>query len=142
MKEVLKNNIMVLLTSESVMQIENKIAEQKKCKIYKEDLPFLVNLIVEEVNQSEIPIKELEYFINNNQDKIIEFAFYFLDGQLPNSLSTGIAITYSIYLIYLKDKGDKSLEDYIKKRRIPNSLKFVAHLKKIKDKINHNLTLN
>ncbi len=135
MEALLKNKITSLLKSDAVVEIESKIAEQKKCKIYKDDLPFLVNLVMDEVNESELPIEELSYFINSNRDKIIEFAIYFLDGQSPKSLSTGIAITYSIYLIYLKDKGDELLEHYIKRRRIPNPRKFLLHLKKVNESI-------
>lgn len=132
MQEVLKNKITALLKSDDVISIENRIAEQKKCTIYKEDLPMLVGFLIDEVHQSELSIEELSSFIKSNKDNITKFAISFLDGQSPKSLSTGIAITYSIYLIYLKRKGDESLEAYIKRRRIPNANKFLLQLKKAK----------
>ncbi len=116
MQEVLKSKIIALLKSNDVISIENRIAEQKKCAIYKEDLPLLVGFMIDELHQSELSIEELCSFIKSNKDSIIAFAISFLDGQSPKSLSAGIAITYSIYLIYLEHKGDESLEAYINRK--------------------------
>jgi len=128
MKNLL-NRIEDLLKSDATIEIENSIAERKKCKIYKDDLPLLLNFLKDEVEQSELSIEELTHFIDNNKDDIVEFAICFLNGNSPATLSTGVAISYSIYLIYLRNKDAKQLELYIKKRRIPNSGKFLVHLK-------------
>lgn len=48
----------------------------------------------------------------------------FLDGQSPKSLSTGIALTYAIYLLYLEHKGDEMLELYIKRRQMLRNFFF------------------
>lgn len=130
MKDLLKNKIISLLKSDTIVEIESKIAEQKNCTIYKEDLPLLVGFMVDEVNQSELSIEELSSFIKSNNVEITAFAISFLDGQSPKSLSTGIAITYAIYLLYLEHKGDEMLELYIKRRRIPNAKNFLLQLKK------------
>lgn len=135
MQELSKKEVTNLLKSDSVINIENAIAEQKECEIYKDDLPLLLNFINDEITQSELSIAELKSFINNNSDKVIAFAINFLADQSPKSLSTGIAITYSIYLIYLEYKGNQLLEAYIKRRRIPNAKKFLLQLKKAKDAI-------
>jgi hypothetical protein len=132
MKDLLNDEIISLLKTDIVVGIENKIAEQKKCTIYKEDLPLLVGFMVDEVDQSELSVEELSRFIKSNSVEITAFAISFLDGQLPKSLSTGIAITYAIYLLYLKHKGDEMLELYIKRRRIPNAKMFLLQLKKAK----------
>ncbi len=132
MKDLLKNKITSLLKSDAVVEIESKIAEQKNCTIYKEDLPLLVGFMIDEVHQSELSIEELSSFIKSNNVEITAFAISFLDGQSPKSLSTGIGITYAIYLLYLEHKGDEILELYIKRRQIPNPKKFLLQLKKAK----------
>lgn len=132
MEKEIKNKVIGILKNDIVTKIESQIVKEKKCSIYKEDLPLIVSFLVDEINQSELSIEELEMFINRNSDKIIAFAKRFLDGQSPKSLSHGIAISYAIYLIYLERKNDQLLESYIKRRRIPNPEKFLFHLKKVK----------
>ena len=135
MSKEIKNKVIEILQNNFVIEIEAQIAKEKKCSIYKEDLPLIVNFLVDEINQSELPIDEIAMFINKNSNRIIEFAKQFLDGQSPKSLSHGIAITYAIYLIYLKKNNDQLLESYIKRRRIPNPKKFLLDLKKVKKEI-------
>jgi DNA-binding transcriptional ArsR family regulator len=131
----MKNKIISLLKSDAVVEIERKIAEHKKCMIYKNDLPMLAGFMVDEINQSELSIEELSSFIINNKAEITAFAISFLDGQSPKSLSAGIAITYAIYLLYLEQKGDEMLELYIIRRQIPNAKKFCLQLKKAKEAV-------
>lgn len=130
---IIEKEITNLLKSDSVIDIENAIAKQMGCNIYKDDLPLLLNFINDEIIQSELSIEELKIFINNNGGKVIAFAVSFLANQSPKSLSTGIALTYSIYLIYLEYKSDELVEAYIKRRRIPNAKRFLLQLKKAKD---------
>jgi hypothetical protein len=134
--KISKDKIESLLNSESVIEIENSIAAAKGCAIYKENMILLISFIQEEIDKSELTFEQLSSFINNNKESIIKFANIFLEKESPSSLSCGIAITYSIYMIYLKEKGDKLLQSYIEKRNIPNAKKLLERLKKVQDVMN------
>nr|WP_319998167.1 hypothetical protein [uncultured Draconibacterium sp.] len=117
-----------ILRNTQTVEIESSIAKQVGCDIYKDDLPLLAGFIKEEVENSQLSADKIEGYINENKESIITFGVNFLEKSKPESLSTGIAITYSIYLIYLKEKGEKELLEYLKRRRIPKPKKLLEQL--------------
>lgn len=120
-----------ILRKKQTIEIENSIATHVGCEIYKDDLPLLTGFIKEELKNSQLSADKIEDYINKNKECIITFGINFLGKNKPESLSTGIAITYSIYLIYLKEKDDKELLEYLKRRRIPKPKKLLEQLLEI-----------
>lgn len=125
-----------LLSSSSLQQIESTIAAEMSCDLYKDNISLLTGFIKEEVDASMLSVKDIESFLDNNPEEIIDFGLKFLGKSKPQSLSTGIAITYSVYLIYLRDKDEKELLEYLKKRRIPKPQKVLEQLLSIKKEMN------
>ncbi len=121
-----------ILRNTQTVEIENSIANQVGCDIYKDNLPLLAGFIKEEVENSQLSADKIEGYINENKESIITFGVNFLEKSKPESLSTGIAITYSIYLIYLKEKDEKEFLEYLKRRRIPKPKKLLEQLLGIK----------
>ncbi|MBC7511354.1 MAG: hypothetical protein H7320_21800 [Ferruginibacter sp.] len=134
--EITMDRVLLLLTNEKLVEIEKNISNKKGCAIYKDDLLLLASFLKEELVQSELSIEQIEHFIGNNSEVIIDFAINLLDKESPISLSTGIAVSYSIYIIYLKEKGTELLRNYIKRRRILNPNQFLEKLITIKLKMN------
>ncbi len=130
------NELEKLLSSSSLQQIEGSIADKMSCELYKDNITLLTGFIKEEVDSSRLSIQDIDYFINNNSREIIDFGIKFLGKSRIQSLSAGIAITYSIYLIYLKNKDEKELLEYLKRRRIPQPQKFLEQLWTIKEEMN------
>ncbi len=126
------NDLKVLLNDVTLNHVEGLIAEKLGCEIYKDNIPLLTGFVEKEVDASMISITDIESFIKTNSDRIVEFAEKFWGKGKPQSLSIGIAITYSIYLIYLIDKDEKRLLEYLKKRRIPAANNLVKQLLSIK----------
>jgi hypothetical protein len=120
-----------ILRNTQTVEIENSIAKQVGCDIYKDDLSLMAGFIKEEVENSQLSADKIEGYINKNKEVIITFGVNFLEKSKPESLSTGIAITYSIYLIYLKEKDEKELLEYLKRRRIPKPQKLLEQLLRI-----------
>jgi hypothetical protein len=121
-----------LLSSTSLLEIESSIANKIGCDLYKDNIPLLTGFIKEEVDASKLSIKAIERFLESNSDAVIDFGLKFLAKSNPQSLSIGIAITYSVYLIYLREKGEKKLLEYLQKRRIPKPQKLLEQLLSIK----------
>jgi chaperonin cofactor prefoldin len=130
--EISLNEIEKILRNTRTTEIESSIAKQVGCDIYKDDLPFLAGFIKEEIESSQLSIDEIESYIDDNKESIIAFGVKFLEKSKPESLSTGIVITYSIYLIYLKEKDEKEFLEYLKRRRIPKPKKLLEQLLEIK----------
>ncbi|MEO9803753.1 MAG: hypothetical protein ABJD58_11805 [Cyclobacteriaceae bacterium] len=133
--EDIVTRIVGLLSDDSLSRIEGEIASNAGCDIYKDNLPLLAGFQKEEIECSMLSMAEIEDFSRNNSEELIEFGKLFLAESNPESLSSGIAISYSIYLIYLKDKGEKQLLDYLKKRRIPKPQKLMKQLQSIGEKM-------
>jgi hypothetical protein len=125
-----------LLSSSSLQQIESSIADKISCDLYKDNISLLTGFIKEEVEASKLSVKVIERFLDSNSEEVINFGLKFLEKTKPQSLSTGIAITYSVYLIYLKDREEKELLEYLQKRRIPKSQKLLEQLLSIKKGMN------
>ena len=128
-------NIEALLNNKILSKIEIEIAEIKKCEIYKDNLPLLVKLIKDEIDSSKLSIDKIKNFIESNSKAIINFGQLLLDKSNPKSLSIGISISYSIYMIYLKEKEEEELLEYLKRRKIPGAQKFLEELKLIEKKL-------
>lgn len=126
------NEVIALLSNSNLQQIECDIADKMSCEIYKDNIHLLAGFIKDEVDSSMLSIRDIESFIDNNSKEIIDFALRFLGKSKIQSLSIGIAITYSVYLIYLKDKGAKEILEYLKRRRIPKPQKLLEQLWNIK----------
>lgn len=124
------------LSGSSLQLIESSIADKISCDLYKDNISLLTGFIKEEVDASMLSIKVIDSFLDNNPEEVINFGLKFLGKTKPQSLSTGIAITYSIYLIYLKEKDEKELLEYLKKRRIPKPQKLLEQLLSIKKEMN------
>lgn len=125
-----------LLASDSLKRVETQISEKIGCSIYKDNLPILVQLIEKEIDCSLISIDVISNFIDNNEKVIVDFGLLLLEKESIQMLSLGFSITYAIYLILLQRKDDVSLEDYLVRRRIPDSIKFLKQLNAIKHKMN------
>jgi hypothetical protein len=131
-----KSEIEVLLVSKSLKQIESAITDRIGCDLYKDNFTLLTGFIKEEVDASMLPLNVIETFIENNPEVIVNFSGKFLENSKPLSLSTGIAITYSVYLIYLKEKDKNDLLEYLKRRRIPKPNMLLEQLLSIKKEMN------
>lgn len=127
-----RNEIETILNSSKLQQIEGIITDKLSCSLYKHNISLLTGFIKEEVDVSMLSLYDIEYFMNNHSKEVIDFSLKFLGKSNIQSLSTGIAITYSIYLIYLRDKDEKALLEYLKKRRIPKPQKLLEQLFTIK----------
>lgn len=130
------NDLESLLATSSLQQVERAIADKMNCDLYKDNVSLLTRFIKEEVDASMLSILDIESLIKNQSEEVIDFGQMFLDKYKPQSLSIGIAITYSVYLIYLKEKDEKELLEYLKKRRIPKSQKLLEQLLAIKKEMN------
>ncbi|MFP4544916.1 MAG: hypothetical protein ACLFQU_11840 [Candidatus Kapaibacterium sp.] len=130
--EISIRKIKRILVNSQTVEIENTIANEVGCDIYKDDVSILLELIVKEIKCSGLSIKKIENYIYENKEIIISFGIKLIGNRSPEFLSTGIAITYSIYLIYLEEKSEKQLLEYIRKRRIPNAESFLKQLLSIK----------
>lgn len=133
--EVGTDQVLAFFNNPRVVEIENAIAEYKKCKIYKENTLLLATFQKKEIEESQLNIGQIEGFIENNSKLIVEFSKLFLEKHPVESLSCGVAISYAIYMIYLTGKTEKLLEEYIKRRRIPNRKNVLKHLMSIKAKM-------
>ena len=130
------NDLETLLGHSTLQQIESVIADKMDCELYKDNVSLLTGFIKEEVEASLLSLHDIEIFIENHSEKIIDFGQMFLGTSKPQSLSTGIAITYSVYMIYLQGKDEKELLEYLKKRRIPKPKKLLEQLLSIKKEMN------
>lgn len=130
------NDLETLLGHSALEQIESVIADKMNCDLYKDNVSLLTGFIKEEVDASMLSLHDIENFIENHSEEIIGFGQMFLGKSKPQSLSTGIAITYSVYMIYLKEKDEKELLEYLKKRRIPKPKKLLDQLLSIKKDMN------
>lgn len=130
------NDLETLLGHSALQQIESVIADKMNCDLYKDNVSLLTGFIKEEVDASMLSLHDIENFIENHSEEIIGFGQMFLGKSKPQSLSTGIAITYSVYMIYLKEKDEKELLEYLKKRRIPKPKKLLEQLLSIKKEMN------
>ncbi len=130
-----RDNIEAFLKTEIVLNIENEIAKRIESDIYRENLPLLAGFVEEEIKASDMDFKGLKRFVTENQLEITEFGFNFLNGSKINSLSSGIVITYTIYLIYLKEKEESELLKYLKRRRMLNPQNILKKLLIVKDKM-------
>lgn len=92
----------------------------------------MAGFLKEEIDASMLSLADIEYFMNNHSKEVIDLGLEFLGKSKIQNLSTGIAISYSIYLIYLNDKEEKELLKYLKKRRIPKPKKLLEQLLTIK----------
>jgi hypothetical protein len=131
----LSNSMELLLGDNTLLYIEQEVAKGVKCEIYRENLPLLVGFINEEIISSDLSITEIKDFMDSNKERIIAFGIKLLADSSPKSLSTGVAISYSIYMIYLRER-EKELLEYIKRRRIPQPQKLLTKLQKIKREMN------
>ncbi len=130
------NDLEALLGNSSLQQIEATIADRMDCDLYKDNVSLLTVFIKEEVDASMLSVLNIESFIKSQSEEVIDFGEMFLSKSKPQSLSTGIAITYSVYIIYLKEKDEKELLEYLKRRRIPKPKKLLEQLQSIKKEMN------
>ena len=124
--------IETILRSEPVNYVESALAKQLRCVIYKENINLLASFLKKEIEASQISIDKIEKYIEENKNKIVFFGVNLLKNNTPEKLSTGVAITYAIYLIYLKTKKNREFLDYLKRKRIPKAEKFLNQIKNIK----------
>ncbi|TJZ53564.1 hypothetical protein FAZ15_16090 [Sphingobacterium olei] len=130
------NQIGLLLNNEFLISVEKRIVENIGCELYRENTQILEGFIEKEVQLSLIPVDEIKNVIETQQNQLVEFSKYFFMKKKPKTLSTGIAITYSIYLIYLQSKTSQELLEYLQRRKIPNPQILVNSLINIKEKLN------
>jgi hypothetical protein len=130
------DEIQRLLKSDSLTRIETEISVKRGSSIYKDDLPILIGFIKKEIESSEFSINSIAKFINDNEKTIADFGLLLLESYVKQMLSLGIAITYAIYLMYLQEKNNALLEQYLIKRRIPDPIKFLNKLNAIASKMN------
>ncbi len=124
-----KNEFEAFLSSNEIMIIEDNIAKNANCKIFREKKELLVSLTIKSIEDSNITINEIKDLLLNKKTEIINLAKFFLLEENINSLSFGVSITYTIYLFYLDNKSNNELENYIKRRRIPNVNEVLNQLK-------------
>jgi len=129
------NELEELLDNSNLQYIENTIADKLNSNVYKENLPLLIGLMKEEVDTSMLSLNIIKDFIDNHSDDVIDFGLSFLDKSKPESLCIGFAITYAIYIVYLKEKDEKELLQYLKQRGIPKASKLLEKLLYVKEKI-------
>lgn len=135
MKEEI-NKIETLFHDASLNDIEKVIAETTNCNLYRENLSLLAKFTVDEIDASGLAISQIEDLIKHQPKKIIEFGQSYLKKFNPKTLSTGIAISYSIFIIYLEDKSEKELLEYLQRRRIPSPKNILEKLLAVKKEMN------
>lgn len=123
-----------ILNNPKLITIEVEICKQIGSEVYRDDLPLLARIYKEEIEDSQIHFGEIERCINEDADNIIRFAVLFLTNENDETemLSSGIAISYAIYLIYLKER-ESDLLDYLYRRRIPQHKKLRDTLLSVKE---------
>jgi len=131
------NKIEKILNSPNLQQIEDTIANKLGCGLYKDNISLLAGFLKEEIDASMLSLYDIEYFMINHSQEVIEFGLKFLGKSKLQSLSAGIAITYSIYLIYLKNKDERELMEYLKRRRIPKPQKLLEQLYTIRKEMGY-----
>lgn len=125
-------NIQSLLEKKEVSGVESAIVDELKCNLYRENLSLLASFSKEEIDVSGLSLEKIERFIERNPNEIVEFGQLLFEDSKPESLGKGIAISYAIYLIYLKEKRKKDLYEYLKRREVLKSKKMLARLQLIK----------
>jgi hypothetical protein len=130
------HDVKALLESPSLQQIEVAIAAKMDCSIYKDNMDILIGFIQAEIDSSMLSIDDIKDYIVNHSDEIVEFGQLLLGKAKPERLSIGIAISYSVYMIYLKEKGEQELLEYIRRRRIPKAQKVLEQLQAIQKEMN------
>jgi len=130
------DDVETLFNSGTLTQIETTICGVLGCSLYKDNRPLLVGFAKKEIEASQLNIADIKKFIEDSPNVIIEFGKQILGNSKPESLTIGIAISYSIYLIYLQHKSENELLEYLKRRRIPQPQKFLDQLLVIKREMN------
>lgn len=124
-----------IINSENLTEIENAIAKEQNCKVYKDNIQLLIGFIKKEVEICDFSLTQIENYLKNNSNQIINFSRIFLEKSNVSTLSIGISISYSIYLLYLKNKTEDNLLSFIKNRRIPQAKKLVKELLLVKSSL-------
>lgn len=130
-----KIELVKILASHNLNWIEKTIAEKIPCRLYKDNSDILIRFMQEEIDLSYISLSEIVNYIDKNSSTIVEFGVRFLRLYNPEMISIGIAITYSIYLIYLEEKGYSELLEFLKRRRIPQPENLATQITSVKNSL-------
>ncbi|MFT3823541.1 MAG: SMI1/KNR4 family protein [Chitinophagaceae bacterium] len=120
-------DIILLYNNPNLAYVENEIAQRAGYSLDRESIPVLMQLSLKELQEAALSTEQVANVIEENSEKIIRFGIEFLGKGSGGILSTGVAITYSIYLAYLK-KPRKDFIQYIKTRRIPHAKRVVDEI--------------
>lgn len=131
-----EGELKTLLANTYLQRIENEITRKMDCALYNDNLPVLIRIMKGEVDESVLPLSDIENFIIHHSQLIIDFGVLFLGKYRPESMVQGFTILYSIYLIYLKRNDEAGLLEFLKRRRIPKPQKFMVELLHIKQELN------
>jgi hypothetical protein len=117
-----------VLSKMDVIEIENEIAKNANCKVIRENASVLMSLTLKNIETSGLELKDIENLLINHRDEVIRFADLFLQEEKLNALGLGISFTYAIYLIYLRNKSEEDLLNYLRRRKIPQAKKVCEQL--------------
>jgi hypothetical protein len=136
---MISENVKLLFSDFDLLSIERTIASNIGCNLYRDSLPVLSEIIAKEIELSGFSISEIEAYISRYSYVIIEFAAILFENKKyrPQTLSTGIAISYTIYLLLLKNKEPEYILSYLNLRRIKNSRSFLELLLKLSFELVH-----
>jgi hypothetical protein len=125
-----------LVNKPAIENIENSIAKKMNFTIYKDNFDKIIHSLKKEIGNSGLKLEKIAEFIATQPQKIEEFSILFLKNENPEMLSIGFSLNYAIYIIYLIEKSEEDLYDFIVLRRIPQAKKVVKQLMDIKKKMN------
>ncbi|NQZ78855.1 MAG: hypothetical protein HRT61_22475 [Ekhidna sp.] len=144
-----------------VEELEREAVGIMNIQFFTSELETLERLSEEEQRQSEIEISELLSIFEMQQTDLLNFTCFsytkesnvspeeeYPSGEEPSrnertkenkslGLSKGFSITYSIYFYFLLHNKLSQLDNYLVKRRIPNSKQFGKRLKQYFENFKH-----
>lgn len=127
-----------LMESKLCMQVDKKLLNAVEASLYQEDAPILARILTKEINSSVFSLSQIESYIRNNEEKIVNFGIELTRGIKNLVFPPGISITYTIYLLYLESKDDNEFLSYLKQKNIQNQKTFLKELKDVYRSLNLN----
>lgn len=150
---VTHQEVLALLKSDTHMAVEQEIATRCNMKILYDYESASLSSIQSDISVSGLSASQMEDYLLNNKDSIIEFAVRFQHDQDATSdeeeypegeeqdpdgesetlgYGTGFAVGYAIYHNFLANLPSE-LKAYLKNRRIPKHTKFAKTLTRLFD---------
>ncbi|MCA9146632.1 MAG: hypothetical protein KDB05_27830 [Planctomycetales bacterium] len=150
-------DVLALLTSDAVTDVEQAIASQLRFKIIQDHGATSTSYTQAEISVSGMTTDQIERYLRSDRDLVIAFGVRFLrdddatsdeqeypegEEQDPDGESetlgygNGFGIKYAIYHNFLANRPSSEFRAFLKNRRIPKHTKFANELVRIFDALN------